>query len=256
MPKNPTHSTPPAPGPPRLYLRVSREFLNQLLAPTEDQPDPNPLPPPPGIGGHLFAIRQDIQDLRPFAGETVDWLIRVARLMFEPLGNSSLFTFTVNTVEWWMNRDMVPAQWRQVQLGELLRPTIYEFRPNNNAPITLSRISVRQSHSLTTNTSQPHADAFRETIRGRDTRCIITHAQFFDMVIASHLIPKRIGDVATRSVVQRFTGLDAADVTRFDPMLGILLAKQLDSLVDQYRLGFWHSGPVSFPSFDLYHIII
>ncbi|KAF8350362.1 hypothetical protein F5887DRAFT_938841 [Amanita rubescens] len=122
--------------------------------------------------------------------------------MFEPLGNSSLFTFTMNTVEWWRNRDMVPAQWRQ----------------DNNAFITLSKISLRQAQSVTTNTSQPHADAFRDAIRGRDTQCIISEAQFFDMVIASRLIPKRLGDVATRSV-------------------------QLDSLANRYRLGFWHSGP-------------
>ncbi|KAF8340833.1 hypothetical protein F5887DRAFT_1160371 [Amanita rubescens] len=246
-PQPPTPSTPPAPAPQRLYLRVSREFLNQLPAPTADQPDPEPLPPPPGIGGHLFVIIQDIEDLRPFAGERVDWLIRVARLMFEPLGNSHLFTFTgditEDTVQLWINMDMVPAQWRQVQQGEPLRPTIYEFRPNNNAPITLSKMSARQSHSVTTNTSQPHADAFRDAIRARDTRCIITGHPRFRAVTASHLIPKRLGDVAIRSVVQRFTGLDASGVTRFDPRLGVLLVKHMDSMVDFYELGFWHSGP-------------
>ncbi len=178
--------------------------------------------------------------------------------MFEPLGNSHLFTFTGDitegTVQLWMNMDMVPAQWRQVQRGEPLRPTIYEFRPNNNAPITLSKMSARQAHSVTTNASQPHADAFRDAIRARDTRCIITGHQRFRGVTASRLIPKRLGDVATRSVVQHFTGLDAANMTRFDPRLGVLLSKQLDPMVDFYELGFWHSGPVSPPSFDLYHI--
>lgn len=151
---------------------------------------------------------------------------------------------------------MVPAQWRQVQQGEPLRPTIYEFRPNNNAPITLSKMSARQAHSVTTKTSQPYADAFRDAIRARDTGCIITGHRLFRGITASHLIPKRLGDFATRSVVQHFTGLDAANMTRFDPRLGVLLSKQLDPMVDFYDLGFWHSGPVSPPSFDLYHINI
>jgi len=171
-----------------------------------------------------------------------------------------LFTFTgditEDTVQLWMNMDMVPAQWRQVQQGEPLRPTIYEFRPNNNAPITLSKMSARQAHSVTTKTSQPYADAFRDAIRARDTGCIITGHRLFRGITASHLIPKRLGDFATRSVVQHFTGLDAANMTRFDPRLGVLLSKQLDPMVDFYDLGFWHSGPVSPPSFDLYHINI
>ena len=252
-PQLPIPSAPPAPGPPqRLYLRVNREFLHHI--------EPIPAPPPGIAWGHLFVIIQEIEDLRPFAGETVDWLIRVARLIFEPLGNSHLFTFTgditEDTIQLWMNMDMVPAQWRQVQQGEPLRPTIYEFRPN--APITLSKMSARQSHSLTTNTPQAHANAsaFHDAIRARDTQCIITGHPRFRAVTASHLIPKRIGDVATRTVFQRFTGLDPTGVTRFDPRLGVLLSKILDSMMDFYELGFWHSGPVSPPSFDSYHIYI
>lgn len=228
--KPPPAKKPPLGQPALLYLRVSRRFLNLLPAVTEDQPNPQPLPPPPGAMGHLIVIRASLQDLRPFTGVTVDWLIRIARLIFEPLGTSSLFTFTEDTLESWLVRDMNPAQWRRVEQGELLRATIYEFRPNNNAFITLSKISLRQEKSVTTDAdvSQQQATAFRDTIRARDTRCIITRNPFFELVItASHLIPKRLGDAAVTSVVQRFTGLDDV-VTRYDPTIGVLLSKQLD----------------------------
>jgi hypothetical protein len=78
----------------------------------------------------MNVIVADISELRPFASDTVDWLIKIARLIFKPLGTSSLYTFTTQTVEWWFDREMVPAQWRSVGPGEQLRATIYEFRPN------------------------------------------------------------------------------------------------------------------------------
>ncbi len=253
-PRRPRAKKPPSPGPPELlYLRVSRRFLNILPPVTADQPNPQPLPPSPVAVGHLIVIRASLQDLRPFTGVTVDWLIRVARLIFEPLGTSSLFTFTEDTLESWFDRDMEPTQWRQVEQGELLRATIYEFRPDNNAPITLSKMSLRQGKSVTTNTSQPQATTFRDAIRARDTQCIITQNPFFELVTASHLLPKRLGDATVTSVVQRFTGSGNA-VTRFHPTIGILLSKLLDSLVDSYTMGFWNTGPVSLLSFDFYHI--
>jgi hypothetical protein len=46
-------------------------------------------------------IIADLSELRPFAGDTVDWLIKIARLILEPLGTSELYTFTTRTVEWW-----------------------------------------------------------------------------------------------------------------------------------------------------------
>jgi hypothetical protein len=115
-----------------LYLRVNRQFLRILPAATAAQPHPQPLPPLPGTTGNLNIIIANLPDLRPFAGDTVDWLIKVARLIFEPLGTSSLYTFTTESLEWWLDREMEPALWRPVVQGEQLRATIYEFRPDNN----------------------------------------------------------------------------------------------------------------------------
>ncbi|KAM6493658.1 hypothetical protein JOM56_010019 [Amanita muscaria] len=257
LPKDTAHAkkdsqSPSRPGPQAglLYLRVSRGFLNLLPAATAGQTDPQPLPPPPGTIGHLYVIRASLQDLRPFAGGTVDWLIRVARLIFEPLGTSSLFTFTADTLDSWLDRDMDSTQWRQVEQGEQLKATIYEFRPDNNAFITLSRMSLREGTSATTNTSQPQATAFRNMINERDGKCIISQTPW--SVAASRLVPKRLSDAAVTSVVRRFTGSDAA-VTRFDPTLGVLLFLPLDDRVGSYEVGFWNSGPDQYVIHSFFH---
>src|ERR1700733_1136494 len=160
-------------APQTLYLRVNRQFLLLLPDATDDQPNTQPLPPLPGTTGNLNVIIADLPDLRPFAGDTVDWLIKVARLIFQPLGTSSLYTFTTESLEWWLDREMEPALWRPVVQGEQLRATIYEFRPDNNTPITLTR-SLRHMRSVTTNTSAPQATAFSGALLRRDQSCIIT----------------------------------------------------------------------------------
>ncbi|KIL55007.1 hypothetical protein M378DRAFT_173917 [Amanita muscaria Koide BX008] len=107
--------------------------------------------------------------------------------------------------------------------------------------------------SVAVNFSPPRATAFRNALLARDGTCIISQNPL--SLIASHLVPKRLGDAAVTSVVQRFTGSDAA-VTRFHPTLGVLLFRSLDDRVDSYEMGFWNSGPVSLLSFDLYHVNI
>ncbi|KAM6493646.1 hypothetical protein JOM56_010007 [Amanita muscaria] len=124
---------------------------------------------------------------------------------------------------------MDPTQWRQVGQGEQLRATIYEFRPDNNAFLTLSKMSLRQGASRTVNISQPRPTAFRNAIRARDGTCIISQTSF--SLIASHLVPKRLGDAGVTFVVRRFTGSDAV-VTRFNPALGVFLFQPLDTRVD------------------------
>ncbi len=237
-----------------LYLRVKRGDLYRLRAPTANQPNPDPLPPLAGTTGHLNVIIASPADLRPFAGDTVDWLIQVARFIFEPLGTGSLSTFTTNTLGWWLNRDS-DQTWRAVVQGEPLMATIYEFRAINT-PITLSKMSLRQETSVTSNTSRPQSAAFRQALLRRDGACVISRTSYPRMVTASHLAPRRLGDAGIRSVMQRFTGLPST-VNRYHHTLGVLLLKTLDSAADNYELGFWHCGPgVSLLSFDLYCINI
>ena len=232
-----------------LYLRVHRAVLSRFTAPTEGQPNPAPLPPLSGTTGNLNVIIASLADLCPFSDDTADWLIRVARLVFEPLGMGSLYTFTTDTLQSWLNRDMDPT-WVQVEHGEQLRATIYEFRPNNT-PIMLSKISLRQARSVTTNVSRPQATAFHNALNARDGACVIS--TYSRPTIGSHLAPKRLGDSGVQSVIQRFT-VSHAPVGRFHPTIGVLLLQTLDAYVDIFELGFWYHGPVSLLSVVLYHV--
>jgi len=107
-------------------------------------------------------------------------------------GRGSLYTFTL---DYWLEREMDLSQWRVVSPGDNLTATIYEFRPANNAFITLTQMSDART---------PHA-------------------------IASHLIPRRLGDAGVGAVFQRF---NPALVDRYDTRLGVMLSRNLDSLVD------------------------
>ena len=105
-----------------------------------------------------------------------------------------------------------------------------------------TRISLRQSKSLT---MQNQAAAFRTALFGRHPACVISGNPIPELVTASHLIPKRLGDAATQSIFTDFTGL-ATSVARYE-FMGITLCKNLDALVDNYHLGFWHKGGVGLP---------
>ena len=128
--------------------------------------------------------------------------------------------------------------------GEQLRATIYEFRPDNNTSITLTRQSLRHTRSVTTNTSAPQATAFSGTLLRRDQSCIITQYARQRVLIASHLIPRRLGGLGIQSVIQCFTG-PSTIMDRYDPALGVSLFLPLNAYVDAYEVGFWNNGPVS-----------
>jgi hypothetical protein len=228
-----------------LYLRVDRRFLRLFPDTTDDSehPIPLPVPPPAGTTGILDVIIANLERLQPFSGNTVDWLIAVARFIFEPLGRGSLYTFTTHTLDYWLGRAMDHSQWRVVSPGENLTATIYEFRRANNALITLTQISLPRQRSHTTNNSKTRANQFRTACLRRDQTCIIISRT--SRAIASHLIPRRLGDAGAGAVFQRFTPPGSAVVDRYDPQLGVMLSRNLDSLVDTYDLGFWSTGRVS-----------
>ena len=166
--------------------------------------------------------------------------MRAAQLILELLGTSSLYTPISGSADYWLDKDFILSQWRQVQAGERLRPAIYEFRPN--APVTPSKLSHRQAQSIISDASAPRADAFRNELLQRDLTCVITREPILPQIlVASHLVPKRLGDAGVQSVIQRFTGSNTI-VRRFDPRLGVLLSTNLDCLVDGFEIGFWNSG--------------
>lgn len=61
--------------------------------------------------------------------------------------------------------------------------------------------------------------------------------------IASHLIPKRLGDRNIREIIDIYAkddSIDTEQITRYDSIVGVLLTSGLDEAVDKFELGFWH----------------
>lgn len=130
------------------------------------------------------------------------------------------------------------STWQEVPYGEPLLPNIYEFSPAQ--PITLSRICIRTTRSVTTLGSQTQSSAstFRHHLLERDASCVVTQAA---PTKASHLIPRRLGDAGIGDAVGHFVGAaEAAGVHQFDPQIGITISSNLDEWVDSFQVGFYH----------------
>ncbi|KAF5376700.1 hypothetical protein D9615_007863 [Tricholomella constricta] len=222
-----------------VYIRVRQSLV--VSDPTIANPTTvNPPPSIPQSSGHLYLIKGSIDDIRRFAGATVDWIIKVAHLICDPSGAGQVYTHRTGTPLYWYDRDRDASGWVQVNLGDPLVPGIYEF-VTTGGPITLSKISERQSRSETSVGSDEFSSAsFHRDLELRDGKaCVVNGAD--RALIPSHLVPKRIGTDGAKDVVTRFVGAGAAlDIHRFHPDIGVLLFCPLEYLVDNYMLGFYH----------------
>jgi hypothetical protein len=179
-------------------------------------------PPDLNDTGHLYVIRADLADLNSYADGRVASLMKVAKLLFEPLGNGTLHTFIREDVDYWQERGMNETDWRVVEEGEPLASTIYEFR--GERPVSLSRISLPEKRSRTAATQLNLSNNFRTRLLARDGGCAISGISAEEdagVLVASHFIPKRIEVPNTAAIVSRYDGpLFASDVTTtFHPHL-------------------------------------
>jgi len=215
---------------------------------------PETLPPGQQLSGHLYLIEGTFGDISRYAGTTVDWVIKIAHLLCEPLGNGRVYTHTTGTPDIWRSSDRDPS-WQEVVEGDPLHPRIYEFE--STFPITLSKISDRQSRSVTTqgSASRSNANTFHRLLEQRDDVCVVSRC--LAPLVASHLIPRRIGTDGAKAVVERFVSVaEATDIHHYHPKIGILLLTSLDYWVDRYEAGFYHIT-VSHPTNCLlYHSIL
>jgi len=216
-----------------IYVRIR----NALLRPIPNPANPNPLANPNALG-HLYLIAGTYEDIQRYAGTTVDWIIKVAQLICDPLGGGDVYTPTTGTSSDWYPLHRT-STWQRVVQGDPLRPGIYEFEPSTG-PVLLSKISERKTHSVTTLGSLSSSATFGRHIWLREGHaCGVTRIP--SPLIASHLIPKRMGTVGATDVITRFSGPQIAlGIDAFDPRIGILLFSALDVLVDHYKLGFYH----------------
>jgi hypothetical protein len=211
----------------RVYLRIQ---LSGILPPST-APTPRE---------HLYLIESDLQALSPYADGKVDWLIRVARLICEPLGSGTLFTYREGDPVYWYQREMTESSWAAIEAGDVLEGRIYEYRPHHG---TLAKIcSSRNQRSITSTLSKSTSKKFRSDLDKRDVCCIVTGQALRLTLTASHLIPKRLGDSNAREIVAAFSGPTfsvSTNLHRFDAMLGVLLNLTVDAYVDRFQMGFW-----------------
>ena len=124
--------------------------------------------------------------------------------------------------------------------------THHIFCPENNAFIMLTKKSSRRGRSVTTHRLTPQATTFRDKLVPCHRTCIISQEPLLETLFASHLIPRRLGDVAIQSAFQRFTG-SATIVSRIDPLIGVSLFSGLDTWVKSYSSYIYSVHVIKFP---------
>ena len=186
--------------------------------------------------GHMYLIQGTFEDITRYAGTTVDWVIKVAHLLCDPLGAGQIFTHTGVPHDWYnIDRD---SSWQEVVCGNPLLPNIYEFV--TSYPITLSKISARHNRSVTTSgpQTQGNSNAFKRALSERDGPCVVLGTP---PSIGSHLIPRRVGQDGVAEILECFVGpAEANGANIYDPRIGINLCAGVDPWVDAYKVGFYH----------------
>lgn len=77
-----------------IYIRIR----NTLLLPIPTSNDTANLTPVNAqLAGHLYLIEGTYDDIQRYAGTTVDWVIKVAHYICDPLGEGQLYTHTMGT---------------------------------------------------------------------------------------------------------------------------------------------------------------
>jgi hypothetical protein len=222
-----------------VYLRVNRRLVLLPNPPTESQPNPASSPPLNGTG-NLNVIAGPLLDIQNFAGTSVDWLIRMAKLILDPRGAGVLYTFQTGTVQYWLNHEMTDS-WRQVGAGEELVSTIYEYRRLDGQLMDLTRICDRHTDLVALPTREELE--FRDTFLAQHTECIISRASLDGILAASHLIPACLGDDVVQYIFERFTGL-SNPVTKHHQSTAVPLNLFFNAFVTAFNLGFWNRGGV------------
>lgn len=123
------------------------------------------------------------------------------------------------------------------------RRYLYEYQPEIAHVANLAKISSRHNQtSITSIRSQNRSRSFHDALERRDTKCVASGNALTPVLVATHLVPKRLGDVNTTEIFHSYVGdtLPASTpIDRFHPALGIYLCANIKSFVDRYLLGFW-----------------
>lgn len=210
----------------KVYLRIDKSFLSPACALPQDTQ-------------HLYIISDTLQALSPYCGTSCSWLIHISKLICEPHGTGELHTFRTRDSDYWHSRRYRLSSWKLVNEEDNLEAKIYEYRPAATT-VALARICAPRNQ---TDIERSHgsANTFRYKLLNRDTHCIVANDGLGHRAIASHLIPRRLGNVIIRDLIATYTrdiGINIMDIHAYHPILGVMLNRGLDSYVDKFDAGF------------------
>lgn len=176
---------------------------------------------------------------------SVDWLLHIVSLLFVGQVGRVVTHQTGSYIDW-IDRFSSSEEWLPVLPGQQMQGNIYEFWLDDGTLAEPAKHCRRTRTSRTSNDPkiQDRSKAFRSHLAEREgNRCPITNTDS-KFCIASHVIPKRLGRIlpAVINTIRRDyedpSQPEAPFIDVFDDRLGILVSKNVDTLLDKFELGF------------------
>lgn len=195
---------------------------------------------------YLPVLEADLHAVQKLAYK-VKWLAFIAQSIWVTTGKIYFCTDSETPED-----ETDTSNWRALEIDDVLRAGYYEFRKDPGQTATpFTRIEHKSDTSATNDSQSDRSRAFRRIICVRDdNRCVVTG--ILELLTASHIVPKRLGDAMTREIFQgRGHYRDALD--RWSPENGVLLYGTADRLFDHFLGSFYpttRQDVFAFHSFD------
>jgi hypothetical protein len=194
--------------------------------------------------GVFDLLEGDVANIERYG--SIDWLGDVAHGLLDPIRRRGrLWTPREGSKADWATAPLDPERWEEVQPGAPIESRIYEYHTTfPNPGFLITKMCRKSRQSKTSRGAVLSAATFRKRIAERDQCCVVSgiyHDDDLDDCIASHLIPKRLGEVV-RHITQRYVDIPGLEFDGgiFDPRIGILLENTVDRKVDRFAMGFYH----------------
>ena len=249
-----------------LTLRVEKKYLNELagvndLAEKLKWSDIGVRPPNASSQEFLDVISMPLVDIQRY-GKTVAWLLDLAKSIFGKEISTGNYG---NYGELWID----PGKGQIVQKPPIetdLVAAVYVYRPQPQGPFfivgrsgfSLSRYWAGPQPVLK-QSGQRNQAYFASKVKQREAdHCLISHVD--ESLVASHLIPNRLPHGAILMILQRHSpegtvlpttgwgcSLAGVENANNDERIAILVFALLDTMIDDFTLGFYCPDPVNNP---------
>jgi hypothetical protein len=179
---------------------------------------------------YLQILEAQIKDLAPYA-PSAQWLVDFCEGFFIcAAGSIFVQPWTKRTEPHDTPRD---PSWTTLTPAAQLEGAVYEFVPSE--PTGSLLFCKKNESSATSEASADSSMDFRAALIRRDVGCILTGDEP-SACIASHIVPKRLGDDRINSILSWANCPNPSG--RFDMRVGILVTATIDRYIDDMHLCF------------------